>query len=237
MSLSYWLAAEAHLAEALAGRGDWIDRNRTTIETSQRQLQKQLGEVLVTGSPAGALVTINGKSAGTLPLAPVRVVAGQVRVEASAPGYVSRGETLVVTGETRERVTWHLARQGSPAQVPTAVGLAPGTPTAVGLGQMRASREPPPERRTWSARKMSGLILAGVGVASIAAGVLMLRSASSECGAPPGAVCDRGARSKAPGWSLIGVGAVAEIVGGVMLLSGGDEPARSALVLSIRGYL
>ena len=81
------------------------------------------------------------------------------------------------------------------------------------------------------------MILVGVGVAAIATGALSLRGASEDCGAPAGAVCDKGARSKVSGWTLIGGGAALGIVGGVMFVSGGtgEEPARHAFVISLRG--
>jgi tetratricopeptide (TPR) repeat protein len=68
MQLGYWLAAESHLSEALEGKSDWIERYRPVLQQSVRQVRKQLGEVFVSGSPADARVSINGRvQAGALP--------------------------------------------------------------------------------------------------------------------------------------------------------------------------
>ncbi len=87
MALNYWLAAEGHMSEALAGRGDWIDKNRAAIDGALQQVRKQIGELIVSGTPSGASVNINGRDAGTLPLPPIRVAVGQTRVEVTATGY------------------------------------------------------------------------------------------------------------------------------------------------------
>ena len=96
-------------------------------------MQKQIGDVIVTGSPAGASVNVNGKNVGVLPLKPVRVVAGQVRVEVAAPGYKDRSETVVVVGDTQERITMNLRREGAATELNGAVDPASSAP-AGGLG-------------------------------------------------------------------------------------------------------
>jgi hypothetical protein len=63
--MGYWVAAERHLTEALSfTRHPWLDRNRAVVEETLKRVQSYIGELVVTGSPAGAEVLVNGKSAG-----------------------------------------------------------------------------------------------------------------------------------------------------------------------------
>jgi hypothetical protein len=236
LSLGYFLAADGHLSQALAGRSDWIDRNRATLESSLRHSRKQIGEVVVSGSPDGASVSINGNKVGSLPLASVRVTAGQIRVEVSAPGYVDKSKTVLVVGERQERVTLQLEREGAAIEPPRA-SSEPSAKPAGGLGQGRMPPGRPDESSSWGMGKLAGVILVGVGVAAIATGALALRNVGADCVAPAGATCNLGSRSKVPGWTLIGAGAAAGIAGGMMFAVSGahEEPARHAFTLSIRG--
>jgi hypothetical protein len=226
-ALGYWLAADGHLSESLASRGEWIDRNRGTIEGSVREVRKHLGEVIVTGSPVGAAVSINGRNVGALPLGPVRVLAGQVRVDVTAPGHKDHSQTVVVVGDTQERVAVDLRREGESVGVSGQPASDPSRP------RQPAADEGP----SWGGRKIAGAVLVGVGIAAIATGAFSLRGANEDCNAPQGAVCNKGARSKVPGWTLIGGGAALGIVGGVVFVSGGDAEgsSRHAVVFTIRG--
>jgi hypothetical protein len=81
MALADWVAAEGHLSEAAASSDPWIERNRTTLEASLGSVRRKLALVLVIGTPAGAVVAINGRIAGKLPHAvPMRVLPGAVTV-------------------------------------------------------------------------------------------------------------------------------------------------------------
>jgi hypothetical protein len=109
--LGYRLEAEAHLSEALAARKElWINKYRSVLESTLRDVKTGIGEVVVLGSPAGAEVTVNGRARGRLPIdAPVRVSAGPTRVELRAAGYTDASATIIVQGQTLERVTLNLA--------------------------------------------------------------------------------------------------------------------------------
>jgi hypothetical protein len=229
--LGYWLSADTHLSEALAGKSEWIDRNRATLEQTLRMAQKQIGQVSVTGTPAGAIVSIGGKQIGTVPMAPLRVAAGQLAIEVSAPGYKDHRETVTVAGESHQTLAVNLLREGA--------AVEPGAQEGVPAGGLAQKERPAgaDSSSSWGAGKIAGVVLIGVGVAAIATGAFSLRGAAERCGAPTWAVCNQGDRSTAPGWALIGVGAAAAIAGGVTFaVSGGDEePARHAFVLSLRG--
>ena len=118
-ALGRWEDAERHVDEALHTPTDaWVAKNRTTLEESLGTIQAHLGRVEVIGDPAGAEVSVNGRSVGKLPLDPVKVSAGQVDVEMHASGYVSAQRTLSIVGGQYQRVVIHLAKEGPAAEEP-----------------------------------------------------------------------------------------------------------------------
>jgi hypothetical protein len=112
MALGYWTDAERHLLEALESPDHpWIAKNRAALESTLAQARAQIGELVVTGSPAGASVTVNGRDAGRLPLvSPIRVNKGVIEVQVRAPGYVDGTSRTRVGGRERQSVTLTLAR-------------------------------------------------------------------------------------------------------------------------------
>jgi hypothetical protein len=130
--LGYRLEAEAHLSEALAARKElWINKYRSVLENTLREVKTGIGEVIVLGSPAGAEVTVNGRGRGRLPMdAPVRVVAGPTKIELRAPGYTDASATVVVQGQTLERVALNLAAVAPQERI---LALQPSEPTRPGL--------------------------------------------------------------------------------------------------------
>ena len=217
MALNYWLAADGHLSEALAGKGEWIDKNRGAIEASLRQVQKQIGEVIVSGSPVGAAVSVGGKQVGTLPLAPLRVAAGQLKIEVSAPGYRDRSETVVVVGESQERVTMNLAHEGAPVEPMRTSGDGQPSAPAGGVGGAPASGAESP---AWSTGKIAGAaVIIGGGLMVLGGASLLLIDKQQTCDAPAGGMCKERNQMRGPGWGLIGVGAAAVVVGALVVHS------------------
>jgi hypothetical protein len=216
MQLGYFLPAEAHLTEALAGRNEWLTKYRAVIEQSLRETQRQIGEVIVSGSPAQAEVIVNGKRAGNLPLGPIRVPAGQVKVELRAPGYADATQAVAVKGQVQERVTIHLRPEGSlepprPAPDRALVAHLESTPPSKGASS-------PPG---WGPGKVAGATLVGAGALSIAGGVtLLIVDKHQGCDRQmPGDQCNERTRTHVPGWILLGGGVAAAAVGGVLLFS------------------
>jgi len=118
-ALGRWEDAERHVDEALRTPTDaWVAKNRATLEESLGTIQAHLGRVEVIGDPAGAEVSVNGRSVGKLPLDPVKVSAGQVDVEMHASGYVAAQRTLSIVGGQYQRVVIHLAKEGPAAEEP-----------------------------------------------------------------------------------------------------------------------
>jgi hypothetical protein len=226
--LGYYLAAEGHLIEALAGRNEWIEKYRTVLKTSLGKVQKEIGEVMVTGSPPDAEVFVNGKRAGRLPLKPARVVAGQVRVELRAPGYRDRTETVVVAGESRASVVVKLE--------PTSAAEGP-----VPMPTQSAVAIPPdhkPDETTSASESSSGriigLTLIGVGVAAIGVGAtLLLMDKHQSCEMPaPDVMCVERRQTRVPGWSLIGAGAAVGVLGGILVYSFSGKTTQTAVAVT-----
>jgi hypothetical protein len=208
-ALDYRLEAEAHLTEALSAKTEiWINRNRAVLEETLRGVKAGIGEVKVTGAPNGAEVIVAGRSQGKLPLsAPVRVVAGRTKVELRAPGYTASSATVMVAGQGQEHVVLNLAPM--PGALPAA-SLEPSRPEGARPQPQSSDKSPP-----WGPGKIAGATLIGTGVAAIAGGAtLLLFDKKLSCSAPSGeAQCDRRTNTRVPGWSLIGGGTIATLVG------------------------
>jgi hypothetical protein len=211
-ALDYRLEAEAHLTEALSAKNEvWINRNRAVLEQTLRGVKAGIGEVTVTGSPAGAEVIVAGRSQGRLPLAtPVRVVAAKAKVELRAEGYAPASVTVMVQGQSQEHVMLNLAPLpglGQAASVDTPRNQEPG----------RGQPQPQPfgESRPWGPGKVAGASLIGTGAVAIAGGAtLLLFDKRQTCSLPAAeGQCDRRTNTRVAGWSLIGGGVVAALAG------------------------
>ena len=80
--------SEANIQQALKSPKDkWVRTNKPKLKKALKRVKKQLATLDVSGSPAGAAITINGKSVGSLPLGTVRVIGGSLTVHAKKDGY------------------------------------------------------------------------------------------------------------------------------------------------------
>jgi hypothetical protein len=122
-AVGYWIAAEKHLAEALASpRHPWLVQHLGEIKETLEQVRANICELDVVGSPPGAEVIVNGKTVGRLPLAqPVRVAEGPVQVTLRAEGFAEGSSTTTVKGGGTERISVNLV---------AAPGYAAGPETA-----------------------------------------------------------------------------------------------------------
>ena len=127
MAVGYWLSAEQHLNEALQTPDHpWVAKNRASLQTAVTRVRSNIGELVVTGPPAGASLTVNRRAAGTFPLSePVRVPKGRVEIEISAAGYVKGERTLQVAAGGRQEVTVTLDREPAAVEPPAARPVAP----------------------------------------------------------------------------------------------------------------
>ncbi len=96
--LGEWIDAERHLQAALQVAADkFINRNREVLEKALTEIQSHLGKLTVEGSPAGAVVRIDGITRGVFPKAgPISVVAGTRTIDLSAPDHVDQHQMVDV---------------------------------------------------------------------------------------------------------------------------------------------
>jgi hypothetical protein len=130
-NLGYWLDAEEHLTVSLAARLDpWVHQNRAVLEQTLSRTRAAIGEIAVSGTPAGADVFLNGKRVGVLPLpAPLRAGYGPADVEVRAPGHRPERKSIVVAGRQRQELSIDLQPETTQPTVVTtapAVDVRPG---------------------------------------------------------------------------------------------------------------
>jgi tetratricopeptide (TPR) repeat protein len=235
MALGYWLDAEKHLTEGLSSpRDPWVWTNRASLEASLARTKAAIGEIVLTGTPAGAVVLVNGKQAGRLPLsAPLRAGEGPANVELQAPGYRPLVRSLNVVGGRREELTVSMERAtggGPPPQ--------PHVPT-IHAGESADAPTPAPGAGTW---KWTGLALGAAGAISVGAGVAYLLRGDAGCdGIPASGACNKQGRSAAPGWALVGGGVAAGLAGGLVFFRHREHEVSVAVgprpMLLVRGTL
>ena len=143
LAVGYFVDAERYLGEALASPDHpWVSKNLKMLGEQLAIAKGKIGELEVTGSPAGAEVWINGKRVGQLPLAaPLRLDKGRVGVELRAPGYVATSDSLVIVGGKREARSYTLARE--PAPPAPLAAPAPPAPAPVSHAPDPDSLAPP----------------------------------------------------------------------------------------------
>jgi hypothetical protein len=136
MAVGYWLESERHLAEALESpEHPWVAKNRRALEQALVKVRASIGELALSGAPAGAAVSLNGRPSGTLPLAaPLRAPAGKVEIELRAPGYTTASRTVRVRGGERAELNVTLERERT-AENAAAGGAAGGTGAAAGAAR------------------------------------------------------------------------------------------------------
>jgi PEGA domain len=167
MAVGYWLDAEQHLAEAIDASDDaWVSKNRKPLVAALARVRGNIGEISVVGAPAGASISVNGRPAGTAPLAtPLRVAKGKVDLEVRATGYRDVIRSVHVAGADRQEVAIALEKEEAPA-LPTAAAepSAAGTSEAPAV-DLRAAPSERPEHRVrrkvaWGFGIAAGLALA-----------------------------------------------------------------------------
>lgn len=121
MAVGYWTDADHHLTEGLSSpEHPWISKNRADLESALAAARKNIGELVVEGSPTGANVFLNGKQIGQLPLpAAIRLNKGPIEVELRSPGYESASKSTAIRGGDKERVQIALNRSTVAANEPS----------------------------------------------------------------------------------------------------------------------
>jgi hypothetical protein len=125
----------------------------------------------------------------------------------------------MVAGLGQEHVVLNLA--SIPGAVPAASLESSRASEERTGGRPQASEKSPP----WGPGKIAGATLIGTGVVAIAGGAtLLLFDKKQSCSLPSGEnQCDRRTNTRVPGWSLIGGGAIATVVGVWVFRSSSSE--------------
>jgi hypothetical protein len=171
MALGYRIEAERHLSEAVSSPRDiWVGKNRVTLEQSLARVRAAIGEVMVSGTPEGAEVTVNGNDVGQLPLKmAIRVGEGPTSIEVRARGYKTFTRPLTILGGRREEVSVALvplvARPAPPLEPPLPPVLVPARTATAERPDVASSRETSTDR-SGSARLAAWATAAGTVVAA-----------------------------------------------------------------------
>ncbi len=207
-ALQHWVAAEEDLERALASpESSWlaIPKNREMLEKTLAETRRHVAQIEIAGTP-GAQVSLDGRSAGVLPLAsPIRVTAGTVRLTATAAGRHAFEQVLTLSGGERASIR---------------VDLEPVAPVAqplVGARDMLAEQSDQTSVPAW--RRWTGAGLFAVGVAAIGTGVVWVAlDGRPNCTPPAGGFCEQVYDTKTQGWISIAAGAVAAGAGATLYL-------------------
>jgi len=220
-ALHQWVDAEDHLVAALAAHDTpWIEspRNREALERALVAIRTHLGRVIITG-PAGADVTVNGKSVGRLPLRDaVRVAEGNAQIAATPSGRRRVERRIEVIGGAALSVTLEL-----PVIAPPSATLPP--PASGTLLHAEPHLRSP--GKTWA----GGSLLA-VSAAALATGIAwVVIDGDPTCSAPSGTVCRHLYDTKTQGWIAVAAGVGAGIGGGLLLWQGRPREPSVAIGL------
>jgi hypothetical protein len=164
-----WLAAEAHLADALSHADDaWIAQQRAGLEADLQGFREHLGLLEISTATPGATVWIGGAQVAALPLEhPLRVRAGTVAVELRADGYLP--EVRSVDVPRGMRVPAREVIQLTPIPRGPRVSVGPVVPEVVQPPPLvREAQRVPPTRIAGIALLVAGAVGLGVGVAGFA---------------------------------------------------------------------
>lgn len=169
LELGAFVAAERYLTEGLATPDHpWIAKNKSTLEQQLAHAKTNIGELAISGSPAGAELWVNGNRAGKLPLAvALRLDKGRVEVQVRAPGHLPATDSVTIVGGKQERRTYALApdpaiaRAPAPQEADHTGPLAPPpfvAPTAAATATVEAAPADPesPRRRMRTAAWIAG---------------------------------------------------------------------------------
>ncbi len=227
-ALGRWPDAEGHLGRALEAKSDpWIKKNRAVLTQSLETVRSHIAQIDLAGTPVGASVLLNGRVAGTLPLAaPLRVGAGYVELELRAPGHATAKRVLTLTNLQVQSLFVVLEKA---APVASDVGLRDSRSGATGGATPRSRRN----------LRITGLALGAAGLVGVGVGAWQsLRVRSLQRNVEQETNPDREAKLRASGrtaetlqWAAYGIGAGVLVAGGIVYYLG----HRGATVTPIAG--
>ncbi len=137
--------AQEHINEALAQKRDpWVRENRRKLQQTLARIEKQIGELTLSGTPDGSEVFVNGRSVGKLPFATaVKVASGSLTVRAEHEGYAMWEKVVELPAGDVRAVQVEMAKKSEPPLVvPIPIPLA--TDVAAAPPPEPPPAEPPP---------------------------------------------------------------------------------------------
>lgn len=225
-ALSLWLVAERDLNAALATTDDaWIRQNREALEGALRVVGSRLAWMTVSSNVDEAAVFWNGTRATRDSQQRVRVIAGEIVVEARAPGYLPFTRTLRIAPETTANVVVQLQLENTQA--------ASAPPSTSKKPEVRESRSLQPWLG-WGAIALGG-VAAGIGAGFGVVAISKKSERDDDCATgctQIGVDADRaGRRAGLASTVLLATGAIGIGTGVVLLLTAPSrrEPPRAAL--------
>lgn len=263
-ALGRFADAETHLTAALSTNDAWVDANRAGLEASRSVARKKLGKIQLTGAPPGTTVAIGAAAPVKLPAdGALWVTPGATNLALEAPGFrpatratqVSEGGTATVaagltpvaaaTVTPVPAVAATASAGTTPAATPptAATDATPGA-TPASSADDGSSEGTPDDGR--SALRITGLAVAGAGVALVVTGFVLRNMASTKLEAitndanamrPYNPANDNWKIYDNSGWALLGVGGAAIVTGAVIYLvnRGDDDTAASSASASHGG--
>jgi hypothetical protein len=188
LELANYVGAESHLAEALTSpEHPWVAKNKATLKKSLETARANVGELLLTVTPADADVSLGPKLLDRAQVgAPVRLGKGPVDVEVRASGYATARETVTIAGGKREQRTYTLVREAAPS-VASANGAGAawaGAPASEPGGTVALVGEAPPAQAgSQRTKRLAAWITGGAAVAAAAFGTVEAISAAGKSSA------------------------------------------------------
>ncbi len=183
-ALGRWPDADRFLREALSATSDaWITERRGVLSTSLSEIDAHLGLLEVRCNVDGAEIRVDGTARGTTPLRePLRLPAGTVAVQISAPGHLEATRQAVLTAGSTTREQIDLVAIPRPVATPPVntppintppINTPPvNTPPVNTPPVVPPVREPPTDRA--SLRRTLAWTAGGVAVAGIVMGGVFL---------------------------------------------------------------
>lgn len=210
-ALGHWMEAEQFLVRALQPPHDaWIVRNLAALNEALAVVRRHLGTLDIQGAPEGTEVLVDGRPVGVLPLAPLRVVVGDVTVTLRHAGYVSAVHRVSVEAGTVARESFAPLAPAPAPETPTGpsqptVVAPPEAPTGPMMPTARLTQPTPSPRRPLRPWDTALWAVGGGGVA-LGIGALVARegvaqSYNAGCPSAGSTACD-GLSSQATAWTV-----------------------------------
>jgi hypothetical protein len=178
-ALADWLGAERGIEEALRAADDpWIEQYRAVLEQGLATVRTHLATLYIDANVTGGEILIDGAPAEPLPSQgqAMRVVAGTLRIEVRAPGYVAVERPLEVAPQAQVHVVLTLDPLASAEPAAIVATTTPPAEGTEGSPIMNAARESKPTTvAVDSRRRTRGYFALGAAGVLAAAGVVAWR--------------------------------------------------------------